>query len=111
MKNGRDDLIQDRIYAMVLETLHSDWKVTASRFIFTSYGNQEIYEEMTDDSKKAFKERFLDEIKNIREKKDIACKDNQDDFPDCEYTCKYCGFKELCTAYDEMASKSVEEKN
>jgi hypothetical protein len=110
-KNGRDDLIQDRIYAMVLEVLHPDKTVTASRFIFTSYGNQEIYEKMTPESKAAFKKRFLEDIKKIREKKDIACKGNQDDFPDCMDTCSYCGFKELCAAYDEMASISVEEKD
>lgn len=99
---GRDDLLQDRVYALAFEKMHPGKEVAASRYVFPSCDNQEIYEEMNAESKSAFEDRLWEEINAIRAKVDKACKGNKTEFPDCENTCKYCGYAELCDACDVL---------
>ncbi len=101
-RGDRDDLLQDWIYALAFEKLFPDREVVSSRYIFTSSNNLEITANMTKEKKKQFEDRMFAEIERIESRKDIACKDQEKDFPDWENTCKYCDFKELCEAHDEL---------
>lgn len=101
-KDGRDDLLQDRLYTLAFETLYPDKEVIASRYIFTSADNQEIYEDKTPGSKAKFIERLWEEVNAIRSKADVTCKNNETKYPDCEETCSYCGYADLCEAHDEL---------
>ncbi len=101
-QGDRDDLLQDWIYALAFEKLFPDREVVSSRYIFTSSNNREITAEMTKENKKQFEDRLFAEIKRIESKKDTVCKANEADFPDWVDTCKYCNYKKLCEAHDEL---------
>ena len=105
--NGRDDLLQDRMYALAFEKMHAGKLVAGSRYVFPSDNNQEIFEEMDSTSKAIFVDRFWNEIKEIRTRQDKACKGNEVDYPDCEYTCRYCNYAKLCEACDELEAKTM----
>ncbi|MGN0438048.1 MAG: RecB family exonuclease [Lachnospiraceae bacterium] len=104
-KGGRDDLLQDRLYAYAFETLNPGKEVAASRYVFPAEDNQEIYETMTKAGKEAFVDRLWSEITKIRQKEDKACRGNEAGYPDCEATCRYCGYEELCIASDALAAE------
>lgn len=97
---ARDDLLQDRMYALALETMYPDKKVSGSSYIFPASGNQEIQENMTEESKEAFRQRLWAEADAIREKKDVICRGHSKEYPDWDNTCKYCGYVELCEVLD-----------
>lgn len=101
-EGGRDDLLQDRMYALAFELLNPGKEVSTSRYVFPAEDNQEIVENMTASSKKIFIDRLWDEVNKIRSKVDKCCKGNEAEYPDCEYTCKYCSYNELCIASDEL---------
>lgn len=103
-EGGRDDLIQDRVYAMAFEEMNPGKEVAQSRYVFPASYNQEIEETMTDDSKKAFVERLWGIIDSISKKVDKACMGDTNNYPDCEDTCKYCAYAGLCVAYNNFTS-------
>lgn len=98
----RDDLLQDRMYALALEKMEPGKQVTAGRYIFPSSGNEEIYGEMTDEGKEAFRKRLWDSVEKIRFHRDKVCRNDKMQYPDWEETCKYCGYAELCEACDSL---------
>ena len=104
MKNKRNDthdlLIQDYIYALVLEKVFDDTKkeVIQSSYEFPCDGNAQLKTKITPEVKGDTLSKLEEILNSIRKMEYEGCNENKEKYIDYERTCKYCKYSELCNA-------------
>lgn len=99
-KQGADALIQDYLYAVVLEDLYKKHSaiVSESRYDFPCDRQKHLVTTITAETKKGLLGQLAIITDKIRTGSYERCKSDQERYSNWETTCSYCNYEKLCQA-------------